>query len=59
MANYRKIGCCPPMVEALDMGAIDRDYTDGTWVVPGCCGGCWVLQDLVHCPFCGKKLETS
>lgn len=30
---------------------------DGTWHVNGCCGGgCYVLQNIIHCPFCGEEL---
>ena len=39
-----------PVIEALD---------DGTWSVNGCCGGgCFVLNDIRFCPFCGH-LHTS
>jgi len=28
----------------------------GKWNINGCCGGCYVVQDIKHCPFCGEKL---
>ena len=30
---------------------------NGKWHVNGCCGGgCYVLEDIKFCPFCGKDL---
>ena len=37
-------------------GQIEQS-NDGSWHVNGCCGGgCYVLQDIHYCPFCGTKL---
>ena len=37
---------------------IELDEVSGLWNVNGCCGGgCYVLQDLVFCPFCGKNIK--
>ena len=27
-----------------------------TWNVIGCCGSCYVLTEMIFCPFCGTKL---
>jgi hypothetical protein len=27
--------------------------------VNGCCGGCCVLTDIKHCPFCGARLPDK
>ncbi len=33
-----------------------NEYAD-KWHVNGCCGGgCYVLQDIKFCPFCGERL---
>ncbi len=33
---------------------------DGSWNVNGCCGGgCYVLNDIKFCPFCGTKLPDA
>lgn len=30
---------------------------DGTWAINGCCGGgCYVVQEMRFCPFCGSSL---
>jgi len=35
------------------------EYAGDAWHVPGCCGGgCYVLSDIKHCPFCGTRLEN-
>jgi len=36
-------------------GQIEQEE-DGSWNVNGCCGDCYVLTDLLFCPFCGAKL---
>jgi hypothetical protein len=37
-------------------GQIQQDK-EGNWHVNGCCGGgCYVLSNITHCPFCGKEL---
>jgi hypothetical protein len=33
---------------------------DGSWNVNGCCGGgCYVLNEIKFCPFCGTKLPAT
>lgn len=33
---------------------------DGSWAVNGCCGGgCFVLDDLRFCPWCGSALPSE
>ncbi len=30
------------------------------WCLNGCCGGgCYVLTDVTHCPFCGALLSKG
>jgi hypothetical protein len=36
------------------------EYWDerGVWCINGCCGGgCYVVDSMRHCPFCGTKLK--
>lgn len=34
----------------------ERDE-DGTWNINGCCGGgCYVVEDMRFCPYCGASL---
>lgn len=38
-------------------GQIERNPEDGSWNVNGCCGGgCYVLENIQFCPYCGTKL---
>jgi hypothetical protein len=31
--------------------------TDGSWNINGCCGGgCYVVTEMLFCPFCGSAL---
>lgn len=44
----------PPFMRPT--GQIEQT-SDGMWAVNGCCGGgCYVLEDIKFCPFCGAKL---
>ena len=44
----------PP--EMRPTAQIEQDST-GAWNVNGCCGGgCYVLQDIKRCPWCGAVL---
>jgi hypothetical protein len=46
----------PP--EAAPEAQIERDDAKG-WNVNGCCGGgCYVLTDLVFCPWCGANVAA-
>jgi hypothetical protein len=53
--------CCAEFAENTgkrDVGI--EKLTDGSWCVNGCChGGCYVLQDIKYCPFCGTKLSQE
>ena len=36
------------------------DYFNGSYHISGCCGGgCYVISNIVFCPFCGLKLKTN
>ena len=38
----------------------EYDEKDKVWNVNGCCGGgCYVLQDLKFCPWCGKEVPKD
>ena len=33
---------------------------DGAWAINGCCGGgCYVVEGMKFCPYCGTKLEDD
>ena len=35
---------------------VDESYG---WCLPGCCGGgCYVMTNMVFCPFCGQALPV-
>jgi hypothetical protein len=37
-----------------------EQLSDGSWAIYGCCGGgCYVVQDMHHCPFCGIRLQEE
>lgn len=39
---------------------IELDKKTGLWNVNGCCGGgCYVLQDLAYCPWCGANIKKG
>lgn len=38
----------------------ELDKKTGLWNVNGCCGGgCYVLQDLAYCPWCGANIKKG
>ena len=53
--------CCLRMKKELESHSWERIIVkseDGTWNVNGCCGGgCFVIDDIKHCPFCGSELK--
>ena len=49
--------CCLSITEAVAKDQIT--FEAGTWNVFGCCGGnCYVLDNILCCPWCGQKLPT-
>ena len=39
---------------------IEYDEQAGNWNVNGCCGGgCYVLRDLMYCPWCGASISNQ
>lgn len=48
-------GLYPP--EMRPTAQFERDDSDGTWNINGCCGGgCHVVTCMRFCPYCGAKL---
>lgn len=66
-ADFDRLGhCCNKFRLAIsptddrEDPAIEFDAGDKSYDVPGCCGGgCYVLQDLDFCPWCGFKLRPQ
>ena len=51
--------CCQQFAEHVEQtsGEFERD-SYGEWNIGGCCGGgCYVVQKMQFCPFCGTKLH--
>jgi hypothetical protein len=44
--------CCDKFKLEFDSGRIER--ANGMFDVPGCCGGCTMLDEIKYCPFCGS-----
>jgi len=45
--------------EDLISQPIDNNGKEG-FAIRGCCGGgCWVIQGIKYCPFCGIKLKQK
>ena len=41
-------------------GQIEHSLKDRVWNVNGCCGGgCYVITDLIFCPWCGSRLPGT
>ena len=44
-------------LEHRPRGQIEYDPESKKWDVNGCCGGgCYVIKDLVFCPWCGSVI---
>lgn len=49
--------CCQRLKEALTERVVE-EYK-GKLATPGCCGGgCFVVDDMDYCPWCGSEIET-
>lgn len=45
---------------AHPVAQIEPSEETGLWDVNGCCGGgCFVLNNLKYCPWCGKDISKS
>jgi len=55
MDNYN---CCDKFKENHTNDNHGIEYRNG-WHVNGCCGGCYVLTDIIFCPYCGTKLPIK
>ncbi len=55
-----EVNCCERMKQAstgIDCIEFVVFSDHSSWCVPGCCGGgCYVLQGMEYCPWCGSKL---
>jgi len=53
--------CC----EAFQEQTVERyegfeQLDDGTWAILGCCGGgCFVVEQMKFCPYCGTRLPDE
>jgi hypothetical protein len=51
--------CCDKFSEKYGKYNVGFEFYEG-WHVNGCCGGgCYVLSDILFCPFCGSRLPVS
>lgn len=48
--------CCEKLKQHLGETIIERT-NNNEWHINGCCGGCYVITDIEHCPFCGAELQ--
>lgn len=52
--------CCDKFAEQAETQQIYHDPKKRVWNVNGCCsGGCYVITDLVFCPWCGSRLPGT
>ena len=36
----------------------DADHLEDGWAINGCCGGgCYTIDHIIFCPFCGEKIH--
>jgi hypothetical protein len=65
MLQVPRLKCCRAMRRHQREAKNDHDNglfvrNEADWNVNGCCGGgCYVVQDIRHCPFCGANLPTQ
>lgn len=53
--------CCQQFAEKVEetSGEFERD-SEGGWNIGGCCGGgCYVVEKMEFCPFCGARLSDA
>lgn len=52
--------CCDAFASEVEARQIEfTALPHASWCVNGCCGGgCYVLQDLVFCPWCSAQLKA-
>ena len=50
--------CCDKFEKHTGTHNVGFEKPDGKWHLNGCCGGgCYVLEDIKFCPFCGKDID--
>ena len=56
--------CCEGFANQIDelghkSGCFEQN-NKGEWNIAGCCGGgCYVIEDMKFCPFCGVKISSE
>ena len=59
------IYCCDRLrdemtVDKRGVGTPAMDHDHECMYVQGCCGGqCYMLSDIIYCPFCGTKYNGT
>mgnify|MGYP001559384963 CR=1 FL=1 len=50
--------CCDAMIRCFNApDAIEWADEESGWSIPGCCGGgCYVMEQMIYCPFCGSEM---
>lgn len=50
--------CCEKFAEHVEQSSGEFEKNDaGEWCIGGCCGGgCYVVEKIKFCPFCGSAL---
>lgn len=54
--------CCEHLKEKMskdELGATRINFFRGNLLVVGCCDHCYVLEDLVFCPYCGYDTRLN
>jgi rRNA maturation endonuclease Nob1 len=49
--------CCDSLAIEVLRGTIELN--GDRLAAVGCCGGCYVLVDMIFCPFCGSRLPST
>lgn len=52
--------CCEQMRDTLSEEQIELVDADSAWGILGCCGGgCYVMNNVRYCPYCGTELPLE
>jgi hypothetical protein len=51
--------CCDKFKEEVEKDRVGFEKDNaGEWNIVGCCGSCYVVNDMRYCPFCGTELKA-